>query len=650
MMLINKITANPTVDFAAEELKKYLRMMMPEGGDVKIVLNPCANDGFRLGIMENFGLPLLEGEDCELDDVIYIDCDERGGIISGANPRAVLLAVYEYLRHNGCRWLFPGVDGELIPMKDIAPVKLRHTPSMRYRGQCIEGHAYQEQQLETIDFLPKIGMNLYMMQFEIPHHYKYYNHLKNSENLAPETTSARQRLQWKRECEAEIAKRSLQFHDIGHGFTSEPFGINGTWVKEEGELDKKVPPESRKFIAKINGERKLFADIPGCTNFCMSNPEARRIVAEYIRDFSKKHLNIDYLHVWLADGTNNHCECKECRKKTPADFYVDLLNETDEILAEAGLDIRIVFICYVDTFWAPVKEKIKNPDRFVLLFAPIYRSYARSLPNGRGKTMLVPYNRNKNVFPPDLASSLDYLDEWKKNYNGPIIAFEYHFWRHYNYSISGQMQAKILFDDVKAYRENGFDGIIQCGSQRALFPSALRMYTFAMAMYDEKLSYKEIEEDYLYHLYGEDWKDFRTYLLRLEEALPFDFFSRDSARLRKSCHTDSVMAKSIARIREITKEGRALINAHYNSDYRVRTVGVRLLEKHAEYCDLISDWIGAKARGEFELAKELLEVARIESGKFEVEIRRYFDHGMAFGEFFYTLKVESECKIADVQI
>jgi hypothetical protein len=79
-------------------------------------------------------------------------------------------------------------------------------------------------------------------------------------------------------------------------------------------------------------------------------------------------------------------------------------------------------------------------------------------------------------------------------------------------------------------------------------------------------------------------------------------------------------------------------------------VGVRLLEKHADYCDLISDWIGAKARGEFELAKELFEVARIESGKFEVEIRRYFDHGLAFSEFYHTLAVESKVAIADVQI
>ena len=51
MFIINKITSDTTVDFAAEELKKYLRMMMPEGGDVKIGYAPDAVDGFRLGLI-----------------------------------------------------------------------------------------------------------------------------------------------------------------------------------------------------------------------------------------------------------------------------------------------------------------------------------------------------------------------------------------------------------------------------------------------------------------------------------------------------------------------------------------------------------------------------------------------------------------------
>ena len=36
MLSINKIRANETIDHAAQELRKYLRMMMPECGAVKV--------------------------------------------------------------------------------------------------------------------------------------------------------------------------------------------------------------------------------------------------------------------------------------------------------------------------------------------------------------------------------------------------------------------------------------------------------------------------------------------------------------------------------------------------------------------------------------------------------------------------------------
>ena len=123
MYKVYKITSSPVVDYAAEELKKYLRMMMPYCGEIMITYDPEAAEGFRLGVMADFGLDTSEASDIKLDDIVHIDTDEKGGIIAGSNPRSVLLAVYRYLTINGCRWLFPGIDGEMIPIKDIEPVK-----------------------------------------------------------------------------------------------------------------------------------------------------------------------------------------------------------------------------------------------------------------------------------------------------------------------------------------------------------------------------------------------------------------------------------------------------------------------------------------------------------------------------------------------
>ena len=92
MFKINKITSNPTVDFAAEDLKKYLRMMMPDAGEIIIKYAPEATDGFRLGLLEDFGLP-NEAPDVMIDDVIHIDTTDNGGILAGSNPRSVLFAV-----------------------------------------------------------------------------------------------------------------------------------------------------------------------------------------------------------------------------------------------------------------------------------------------------------------------------------------------------------------------------------------------------------------------------------------------------------------------------------------------------------------------------------------------------------------------------
>ena len=69
MYHIYKIASNTVVDFAAEELKKYLRMMMPRCGDIPIDYDPNATEGFRLGLMADFGISTAEETDQpQLDD------------------------------------------------------------------------------------------------------------------------------------------------------------------------------------------------------------------------------------------------------------------------------------------------------------------------------------------------------------------------------------------------------------------------------------------------------------------------------------------------------------------------------------------------------------------------------------------------------
>ena len=636
MLTINKITSASPVDYAAEELKKYLRMMMPECGDIRIAYNPLAADGFRLGLMQDFGLDVSDALDTELDDILYIDTDCEGGIIAGDNPRSVLLAVYEYLRQNGCRWLFPGVDGEFIPMQDIAPVKYRFKPSCRYRGQCNEGAEFQQSMMESIEFTPKIGMNVFMIEFRVPTPYyaAYYGHRMNDDNRPPEPLSDRQVLQWKRQCEAEIAKRGLQFHDIGHGFTIDPFGIDS--ARAWSQVDEStVPEDAREFIAMMNGERKLFHGQPINTNFCMSNPKARKRVADYVAGYAEGHSNIDYLHVWLADANNNHCECDECRKKIPSDWYMMLMNDIDDALTEKKLDTRIVFIVYNDTTWPPTVDRIKNPKRFAILLAPISRSYLMTLPESGVTSKPKPFVLNNLIRPASLEEYLAYFAEWRRFWSGGAFAYEYHFWWHMACDLGGIALAERINEDVKAYKANEVNGVVEDGSQRAFFPNGLAFYTYARTLFDTSLSAEEIAEDYYSFAYGEDWKKFYDYLKKVGELFDVRYFegalSKDPSISR---YYNPEYAKSLDALEGILAEGEELIKSHYNSDYRVRTASVRLLEKHQEFCRLLADTFKLKAVGNDAEAKLAFERFRSTFGKYETEIERCFDHHIYLSKYY----------------
>ena len=634
MYKICKTTLCSPVDYAAEELKKYLRMLMPDCSEIPIRYDPDAIDGFRLGLMQDFGLDVSDAEDPVLDDILYINTDACGGIIAGDNPRSVLLAVYEYLRQQGCRWLFPGVDGEFIPViEGLTPVSFRHMPSCRFRGQCNEGAEYQQNMLEAIEFTPKVGMNVFMMEFRIPTSYyrNFYNHVRNQENRTPENVTDQTILQWKRQCEAEISRRGLQFHDMGHGWSVDPFGVDSSWRSTDGDNDAKISDESRQFLAQVNGRRGLYRNVPNWTQFCMSNPVAREKVVKYAADYAQSHNNVDFLHLWLGDAVNQHCECEECQKKTPSDFYMMLLNELDAELTARELDTRIVFIVYTDTVWPPETEKLINPARFTLLLAPISRSYVESLPQTMRQVETVPYERNKLEMPKTLEGNFAYFNKWKEMWKGANVAYEYHFWIRQYRDLSMIEISKVMNEDVRSYKKFDVNGIIQDGSQRSFFPTGLLFYTYARTLFNQDLTADELAEEYFSCAFGEDWKQFYDYLEELGKAFDYRYMSAKLSADRERCaFYNPAHAENLKKVPAIIEKGLKLIREHYNMPYRVQTCSVRLLEMHAKYAQMLAEALIPKTQGNDDEADRLFLKMRTEIGKQEVFFQTCYDHHLAF--------------------
>jgi len=628
MYEIKKMRADSVIDFAAEELKKYLRMMMPESGDVSIVYEPMAECGFRLGLAEDFGLSFEEVQDPVLDDVVHIETDTQGGILAGSNPRSVLFAVYRYLKEQGCRWLFAGVDGEYIPVQDIRPVRYHHLPSFRFRGHCNEGAENQQCMLDAIDFYAKQEMNVFMLEFDTPFTYydRYYLHTFNQKNRKPEPVTPQQVKQWKRQCETEIAKRGLQFHDMGHGWTAEPFGLNSVrgWTPQKVEITEDI----RKHLALVNGKREIWRDVAMATNLCMSQPETQMIFAKAVADYAQKHQNVTYLHIALADALRNHCECEECRKLPPSDYYVRILNQIDALLTERGLATRIVFSIYHDTAFAPLQERIKIPERFALLYAPIQRSYTSSI---QRKTIGAPnaYLRNAWKDPLTVEENAAHLLAWQEIWPGCCFCYEYHYWIHMFRDPGLMSISRRIYEDILALDEVGLEGFLEDGTQRPFFPNGFATYIYAEALLDKHCDYEAVKEDYFRHAYGDDWIEVAACLEQISEQFDFAFMEGEkSVDPGKGNFYNPAHAEDLKKVYEIAERERKLAEEHAVMPHRVQTVSMHLLLRHAEYCEKLAEIMIAKTTGHQGKANELLDAFSEEFGRYEVELERYYDHFM----------------------
>ncbi len=493
-----------TIEFAKQELKKYLLLMTGEEGEIQLTAGEDS-DVFR--------------EHCT------IEVTAGKGKLTANCPRALLLGTYEFLRACGCRFLRPAKDGELIPQKAIEEITVHSVfaPKQRHRGITIEGAVSVENVLQLIDWSAKVGFNSYFTQFTTSYEFfsRWYEHTFNP-LLPKEKIDGERAKEYIRQIVEEIKKRGLLYHAVGHGWTSSCLGIESKgWETRDDFLTE----EQRSLVAEIDGVRGLFKGKPLNTHLCYSNPKARRVLAEAVVDYAKKHPEVDVLHFWLADDFNNACECEECAKKRMSDWYVMILNEIDRLLTENGLKVKIVFLVYLELYWQPLTERIVNEDRFLLMFAPIFRSYVHSykeVENWKNRPTM-PYAINKVEYPRDAAEYLAFLTEWKKQFHGDSFDFDYHLMWDIARDFSGETLGRVLYEDVKALDDLELNGLVSCQIQRAFYPNGLTFYLMGRALTDDSLSLEEIRKEYYDGAFGK-YSDFaKEVFARLQQTVSFAY-------------------------------------------------------------------------------------------------------------------------------
>lgn len=620
---IAKIGNSRTIRLAANELKKYLNLIDGENDCIIMSLdsyNPEIKEALWVGQSDAFPLPRVK--DSELDDAVSISVSSNCGYISGTNERSVLIAVYRYLRELGCAFLRPGSGGEVIPERSLkgTAVKVFEAASYRHRAVCIEGALSYDHVRDFLEWLPKNALNGFYVQFKTPHHYfdQWYSHRKNEKNYTPyhlETPDIKGILN---EVVDIITERSLIYHNVGHGWTCEPFGID---ILGWGEENKPPSDEVRRHLALIGGKRDFWNGVAINTNLCYSSAEVRDILADDVVKYAKAHPEVNYLHVWLADDSNNHCECENCLPHRPSDLYVKLLNHIDKKLTEAGLNTKIVFLLYVDLLWEPLEERFENPDRFVLMFAPITRSYSSSMADSTGFSgELKDYARNKNDMPSSVAENLAHLKNWQKHFEGDSFDFDYHLmWDHYkdlgNYQIS-----EVLFKDMANLDKAGLNGMVSCQTLRSFFPHGLGMNCMAAALWDKTADFEATAEKYFLAAFGKDGLKVKDYIKKLSAYADPKFMRAEHE------HTvDPARAEGFKKGIELADAFRPVIEKNLDAQNKAVALSYRYLLLHNDYAKIYLDFETALTCGEFEKADKLFIELTEYITENEKELHRVFD-------------------------
>ena len=628
---INRIGNDRTIVFAVNELAEYIKKM-----DASIEVQIMEESAFdknacvSVGCDPRFDSLLPEVEDRKQDDAIHIDVKNAAGIITGTNPRSVLIAVYRYLKELGCKFIRPGKDNEVIPQCDPAriPVSVTEAASYRHREVCIEGAVSYEHVSEMIDWIPKMAMNGYFMQFVKPYGFfrVWYGHEANT-YMPDESKSDEELAVIVAKLEDEIAQRGIIHSSVGHSWSCECLGVDGSyWKKEPSPSD-----EIRKYLAMCNGERDWYGGVPINTNLCYSNPEVQEIMTDYMVKYAQEHPTVSNLVFWLADDEGNYCQCDECKKSNFVDLYVQLINLLDAKLTALNMDTKIVFLL---THNIPVTEKINNKDRVVMMLAPIFRDLSEVYPD----VVDDEYNVDLPVFSESdaaifgtvfksMKNNIALLKKWQNTFAGDIEVYDYlMIWLH-SLDPGYMFCAETIAKDMRNLKAAGINGISSCQGQRVFFPTGLPMVTMAETLWNRDKKFADIRDSYLEDAFGKDGSKVGQLLERIgKPEITRMMTSLDALNWEKTKgeKTISLIKESFGPIEEL----RELIECNVKDTTLPEAVqqSWRYLAFYPDYAKLYMDvWISSYGEADIEKTRQLAVKLVDYVNRNEQHIHRVFD-------------------------
>lgn len=309
-----------TESFAASELQRYLEAITSTRLEIVKETDPFPARRIHVGRTRS-ARPLLAGIDHPVvtlrHETSLIEVSPSELFLIGGGDRGTLYAVYAFLELQGCRWIEPGPDGEIIPTRShllVPDSSLRQQPVFAVR-EIGRGASTPEEAEQVIDWSVK-------------------NRLNRNFNL-------RMYAAWQRR------GGQVLWQHICH---NSPWLLpNDPWFETHPE-----------YFSLFN-ERRIPQDKEG-GYLCTTNPEVQRIVADFIINWFDQNPEGDAVPVSPPDGDVKWCECQECMALGGVNFdpgpeghmtlrQVEFINAVARLVGEKHPNRYIVNLAYSRYVW-----------------------------------------------------------------------------------------------------------------------------------------------------------------------------------------------------------------------------------------------------------------------------------------------------------
>ncbi|MGN1313495.1 MAG: DUF4838 domain-containing protein, partial [Lachnospiraceae bacterium] len=215
------------------------------------------------------------------------------------------------------------------------------------------------------------------------------------------------------------------------------------------------------------------------------------------------------------------------------------------------LDTKICFLLYHELLFPPVKSRIKNPGRYIMMFAPISRTFERSYQNVNLELDIpcIPgYVRNKMALPTTLEENISYLLSWQETFHGDAFVYDYPLGRAH-YGDMGYMKiSEIIYRDILSLERLNLNGYISCQELRVGFPHNFPSYVMGHTLWNKEISYEELKERYFSGLYGKYSGQTVEYLEEISALCSPDYFNAKGSRINKQ------ISERYEQLEQITEE------------------------------------------------------------------------------------------------